>query len=88
MPFADIKAWTECPECGSALAFDEYRENALECTSVTCDFTERDSIHSFTDFMSCPDCGYEFVETKGGNYRENGVRCKRCGLEEGDMYDR
>lgn len=86
MPIASIRKWTACPECGSGLEFDGFRENALECSSVGCDWSEDDSFKSFTELMNCPDCGSINVQVEGGGYRENGVYCDRCGLEEGDLY--
>lgn len=85
MPFASIEEWTECPECGSGLEFDGYRENELVCTGFDCDWSENDGFKRFTELMECPDCGSWRVDVKGG-YRENGVYCEECGLEEGDMY--
>lgn len=87
MPTAKIKRWAICPECGSGLEFDGYRENELVCTGRGCDWSEGDSFHkTFTDLMMCPDCGSDRVEVEGQGYRENGVYCEDCGLEEGDFY--
>lgn len=87
MPIANIRKWTNCPECSSELKFrNGYRENSFICTDRSCSFSESDSIYSFTDLLQCPGCNYEFIEVKGGGYRENGVFCKSCGLEEGDLY--
>jgi uncharacterized protein (DUF983 family) len=36
-------------------------------------------------WLSCPHCGSSRVKFGGDGYRENGVVCKSCGLEEGDI---